>query len=236
MTLATLMATQNADAVAITGGTLDGVTLGATTPVLATLTAASRELFAGLAASANFGKMFGQGNLYRAIGNPFAANAADTTDDILGGIALDAAAFDAAGRGLYITAQGKTAANGNNKRMRLWINPTMSGQTVTAGVISGGTVTGAGSGVLLIDTGTVTLNAKGWSLQGNLFKYGAAAANTQYFQGNTVLDTTHGGILAPSFLTQTESAIMNLVITGASQTTGAASDVLLNFLEFNAMN
>jgi hypothetical protein len=236
MTTATLMATQTADAVAITGGTIDGATIGATTPPTITMAAASRELFGGLAASANFGKMFGQGNIYRAIGNPFAANAADTTDDILGGIALDAAAFDAAGRGINITAQGKSGSTGNNKRMRLWINPTMSGQTVTNGVISGGTVTGAGSGVLLIDTGTTTINAKGWQLFGQLFKYGAAGSNTQFFQGNTVLDTTHGGILAPTFLTQTESAIMNLVITGASQTTGAANDVLLQLLEFNAMN
>lgn len=180
---------------------------------------------------------FEEGNLYRNIGNPIAGNAADTTDDIIGGFQLPAGSFDASGRGLNITAQGKSGATANNKKMRLWVNPTMSGQTVNSdGSISGGTVTGAGSGVMLIDTGVTTINAKGWGLYGNLFKYGVAGANTQYFQGNTILDTTHGGLLTPTFLTLTESAAINIVVTGSSSTTGAASDVLLNFLEINAMN
>ena len=113
----------------------------------------------------------------------------------------------------------------------------MAGQTVNAdGSISGGTVTSAGTGVMVIDSGVTAINAKGWSLQGNLFKYGAAASNTQYFQGSTILDTTHGGIIAPIFLTQSEAAAINIVVTGSSSTTGAANDVLLNFFEINAMN
>jgi hypothetical protein len=70
----------------------------------------------------------------------------------------------------------------------------------------------------------------------NLFKYGVAGSNTQYAQGMPILGTLHGGILAPAFLTMTESAAISIVITGSSYTTGAANDVKLNFFEVNAMN
>lgn len=210
---------------------LDGVVPGVGADPASMLT-----LFGGLALSANFATFREEGNLYRLIGNPIAGNAADTTDDIVGGIGLDAGAFDVAGRGLCITAQGKFGAAANNKRFKLWANPAMSGQTVTAGVISGGTVTGAGSGVLLYDSGVQTGNNVGWSLIGNLFKYGAAGSNTQYFQAMPIFGATHGGITLPVFSTLTESAIINLVITGASPTTGAANDVVLTFFEVNAMN
>ncbi len=203
---------------------------------IALLPANIQTQFGGSAANAAMSSFTEEGNLYRNIGNPIASNAADTTDDIIGGIVLPASVFDILGRGVYVCAQGKTAANGNNKQMKLWIAPTMAGQTVTNGVISGGTVTGAGSGLLAVASGVTTLNAKGWGLYGNLFKYGAAGSNTQMFQGNSVLDTTHGGIQAPAFMTLTESATIAIVVTGSSSTTGAAADVLLNFLEINAMN
>jgi hypothetical protein len=177
-----------------------------------------------------------EGNLYRNIGNPIAGNGADTTDDIIGGFVMPANAFDIAGRGLCITAQGKTGATANaGKRIKLWANPTMAGQTVTAGVISGGTVSGVGSGALLLDSGTTAINAKGWSLMANIFKYGAGGSNTQYSQGSIVLDTTHGGITAPVFSTLPENAAINFVVTGSSAQSGA-SDIVLNFLEANAMN
>ena len=177
-----------------------------------------------------------EGNLYRNIGNPIAGNAADTTDDILGGIVIAANAFDLSGRGLCVTAQGKLGATANNKRIKIWANPTMAGQTVTNGVISGGTVSGAGSGVLLFDSGVQTGNNVGWSLIGNWFKYGANGSNTQYFQGTPIFGTTHGGITLPSFTTLPENAQINLVLTGSSPTTGAANDVVSNFFEVNAMN
>jgi hypothetical protein len=192
--------------------------------------------FGGSPSGAAFGSFTEEGNLYRNIGNPIAGNGADTTDDILGGIVLPAGAFDVAGRGLCITAQGKLGATANNKRFRLWINPAMAGQTVTGGVISGGTVTGAGSGLLAVDSGSQTGSAVGWSILANLFKYGAAGSNTQYVQGSPITGATHGGINTPAFTTFTESAAMNIVVTGGSPTTGAAGDVMLNFLEINAMN
>ena len=194
--------------------------------------------FGGSALFAANGAFGEEGNIYRNVGNPIAGNAADTTDDILGGILLPAGAFDIAGRGLCITAQGKTGATTNNKRFKLFLNPTMAGQTVTNGVISGGTVS---AGTAYGDSGTwvngtTPNNAVGWGLTLNLFKYGAAGANTQYVQASPILGATHGGISPPVFLTLPENAVINIVITGSSYTTGAANDVILNMFEVNAMN
>jgi hypothetical protein len=195
-------------------------------------------VFGGSSQGTSFATFAEEGNLYRNVGNAIAGNGADTTDDILAGVVIPAGAFDVAGRGLCITAQGVTGATTNNKRFKLWANPTMSGQTTTNGVISGGTVT---AGTTICDSGawvngTTANSGVGWSAMANLFKYGAAASNTQYAQGTPILGTLHGGILAPAFLTMTESATISIVVTGSSYTTGAANDVKLNFFEVNAMN
>jgi hypothetical protein len=194
--------------------------------------------FGGSVAGAVFGTFSEEGNLYRNVGNPIAGNAADTTDDILGGIVLPAGAFDQLGRGLCIVAQGNTGATTNNKRFKIFINPTMSGQTVTNGVISGGTVS-AGTPVCDSGTwvnGTTANNAAGWQAMASLFKYGVGGSNTQFVQGQAILGTLHGGMQAAQFLTLTESAVINIVVTGASYTTGAANDLKLQLFEVNAMD
>ena len=212
---------------------LDGVVPGQGVEPANTLTQ-----FGGCTFGAAFSSFTEEGNLYRAAGNPIGGNAADLTDDILGGVVIPAGAFDVAGRGIYVIAQGTTGATVNNKNFKLWINPTMTGQTVTSGVISGGKVTAGtpavSSGNWL--NGTTANSAAGWSASFNLFKYGGAGSNTQYMQGGPILSTLHGGINPAQFLTLNESAAMNIVVTGASYTTGAANDVLLNLLEVNAMN
>jgi hypothetical protein len=194
----------------------------------------------GAAAMANpqtaFAQFTASGILYKNVANPIAANAADTTDDILDGFVLPASSFDVAKRGLQLTFSGKFGATGNNKKVRVWLNPNMSGQTVTAGVISGGTVTGAGSGVLLYDSTAQTGNAVGWSILAQLFKYGSGGSNTQYAQVEPIFGTAHGGVTLPSFLTLTESSAINIVVTGSSSTTGAANDVVLNFSQAQALN
>jgi hypothetical protein len=200
--------------------------------------APGESIFGGSAQGTALAAFSEEGNLYRSIGNSIAGNGADTTDDILAGVVIPAGAFDVAGRGLCVTAQGITGATTNNKRFKLWVNPTMSGQTTTNGVISGGSVS---AGTTICDSGTwvngtTPNNAAGWSAEANLFKYGAAGSNTQYAQGTPILGTLHGGILAPVFLTVTESAAITIVVTGSSYTTGAAGDVKLNFFEVNAMN
>lgn len=195
-----------------------------------------QTMFGGATFGANFSYFGEEGNLYRNIGNPVAANAADTTDDILDGFQLPAGSFDVAKRGIQLMFQGKFGATANNKKVRLWVNPTMAGQTITNGVISGGTVTGAGAGLMLYDSTAQTGNGVGWGLLAQLFKYGAAGSNTQYFQIQPIFGTTHGGITLPTFATMAENAAMNFVLTGSSSTTGAANDVVLNISEANAMN
>jgi hypothetical protein len=220
---------------------VQSISAGAATLGPASNAPGETTVFGGAAQGQSFSAFFEEGNLYRAVGNPVAGNAADTTDDILAGIVIPAGTFDVSGRGLCITAQGITGATTNNKRFKLWANPTMANQTVTNGVISGGQVSGVGSGVLLCDSGTwvngtTANNAAGWSATANLFKYGAAGSNTQYSQGIPILGTLHGGVLAPSFSALPENAAINIVVTGSSYTTGAANDVKLNFFEVNAMN
>lgn len=183
-----------------------------------------------------FAQFTEEGNLYRNVGNPISSNGANTTDDILDGFVLPANCFDVANRGLQLTFQGKYGATANNKRIKIWANPTIAGATTTNGVISGGTVTAVGSGVLLFDSGVQTGNAVGWSALVQLFKYGAAGSNTQFSQNQPINGTTHGGISNPVFSTLVENAPINIVVTGSSPTTGAAADVILNFTEINAMN
>lgn len=179
-----------------------------------------------------------QGNLYRNIANPIAGNLADTTDDVLGGFQLPALVFDLPGRGINLTFAGKLGATANNKRIKIWANPTLAGATVNpaTGVISGGSVTGAGAGILLLDSLVQTGNAVGWELLGSLFKFGVNGSNTQFFQGSPIFGATHGGVSVPAFPVLPENAAINIVITGSSPTTGAANDVVLSFIEANVMN
>ena len=168
------------------------------------------------------------GNLSRQIGNPLAGNNADTTDDVLASFTLPASSFDVLGRGLCIIAQGKTGATANSKRVKLWFNATISGGAVTAGTV-------------IADTGawvnaTTPNNNVGWQLISNVFKYGGAGSNTQYAQGTAVLGSISGGIALPVFLTATEAGAIVIALTGSSYTTGAANDVIANFVEVNAMN
>jgi hypothetical protein len=196
-----------------------------------------QTIFGGSSSSQSMSSFYEEGNLFRAIGNPLSQNAADTTDDILYGIILPANALDISGRGLQITAQGKTGATANNKRFKLFLNPTLSGATInyTTGTITGGTVS---AGTAYADSGTWTANNNnvGWQISTSFFKYGAAGSNTQYIQSITVSGATHNGIIVPSFLTLPENAQITLVVTGSSYTTGAAGDIVLNFFEVNAMN
>ena len=152
------------------------------------------------------------------------------------GFVLPANAFDIAKRGLQFTVQGKFGATVTaSKRFKVWANPTMTGQTVTNGVISGGSVSNVGAGVLLFDSGVQAGNNIGWSVLLQLFKIGSNGSNTQYAQAQPIYGTLHGGINLPTFPTLVENAPITFVITGSSQMS-LASDVVLNFVEANAMN
>jgi hypothetical protein len=171
------------------------------------------------------------GNVAVGAGAPIAGNAADTTDDILWGIQVPANVFDVAGRQLDLWFQGQTGATTNNKRFKVFANATMVGETISStGIISGGHVS---AGTPILDSGAwlngTTANSN-VAFSGNvaLTKYGAYGSNTQ-ITGNayTVLGGTHTGMQAAQPLTLPENAVINLVITGSSYTTGAANDVTL---------
>jgi hypothetical protein len=184
--------------------------------------------FGGALIGSNFAAGYGDATLYRNVASPIAGNAVGTADSILDGIVLPANAFDIKGRGLLIELFGNLAATANNKRIKVWANPTMVGQTVSAaGVISGGTVSGVGSGILLYDSGVQTGNNVGWQVTVSLYKYGASGSNTQLYQSAPIFNTTHGGVSKILPATLPENAAINLVVTGSSPTTGAAGDVLL---------
>jgi hypothetical protein len=168
------------------------------------------------------------GNLHRQIGKPLAGNNADVTDDVLASYTLPASSFDVAGRGLCVTAQGRSGATANDKRVKLWFNAMISG-----GVVTGGSVI-ADSGPWV--TGAIPNNNVGWQLTANVFKYGAAGSNTQYAQGTAILGGIHGGIGLPVFPTAVESGAIVIALTGSSYTAGVADDLVANWFEVNAMN
>jgi hypothetical protein len=175
-----------------------------------------------------------QGSIFSNAGNPLGANKADLTDDILAGFQLPSWYFGA-GRSLEIWACGTTGATTNNKRFKVFINPTTAGAVISsAGVYSNtGTVT---AGTPVCDSGTwinaTTPNSgAGWCANVTFQKYGTPGSNTQFAQGSPILGTLHGGVQAAQFLTLTESAPINIVVTGSSYTTGAANDVLLQLFQ-----
>lgn len=223
-----------------TGGNQDftGVTGTMTFPV------ATNQCFGGGAGTGTANSFVrGSGVMFRinsAAATGFAGNAADTTDDILTGIQLPASVFDVGGRGLRIVVRGKTASNTNNKRAKVFLNPTMSGQSlIGSSYANQGTVTGGGT--VIADTGAwvnaTTPNSNvGWELECTFFKYGNAGSNTQNAQYTTILGATHGGISLPVACTATESAVINLVVTGSSYTTGAANDVMASLFYVEAFN
>lgn len=186
--------------------------------------------------SANYlGPIKPEGNLLAIAGNPLGANAADTTDDILFGIQLPADTFAYAGKQLLIEAIGMTGSTTNNKRFKMFINPTMTGQTITNGIITGGHVTG---GTPICDSGawsnaTTPNSAVGWQALAQLIKYGGSGSNTQMSTAEAILGATHAGMQAGQALTIPENAPINIVVTGSSQTTGAANDVLLQQFTVN---
>lgn len=168
----------------------------------------------------------GGGNLSVQVNATGQGNGADTTDDVLATYQLPASAMNAAGRQVTVNFAGKFAANANNKRVKVWWGTTT--QTLGAAV-AGGT--------LVADSGVVTTNAGGFSGSVNITKYGALGSNTQIASGaQIVAGATHTGTQVPALLTATESGPINITITGASSTTGAANDVVGQMLEVTFSN
>ena len=219
--LSTKLDTQNSDNVKLTGGTVDGITIGQTTPAAASVT----SLLSRAGASSGAPTVRGNGNISLQIVAAGNGNGADTTDDVLMTFQLPANALDVAGRQITITAAGTFATNSHNKEVKCFWGAT---SPTVGSAISGGTN--------IADSGVVTTSNGGWWLQAIVQKYGANGSNTQLAQGQVIAGSTHTGTNVPVALTNTESAAINIAITGASGTTGAASDVLCQMLEITYSN
>ena len=177
-----------------------------------------------VAFGSSLGLMAAEGNINRQLSAAGVSPGATGADNVLAVYSLPANAFDVLGRGLGITAQGSFGATGNNKRVKIIFNATTA--------VVGSTVTG---GTTVADTGTVTTNGGGWSVQANVFKYGAAGSNTQIgLHQQCQVGAAVSALLAPALITATESGSILIAITGNATTT--ASDIVFNFAEINAMN
>jgi hypothetical protein len=166
-----------------------------------------------------------EGNVTRQISAAGINPGATGVDSVLAAFTLPANSFDALGRGLAITGQGSFAANANTKRIKIVFNPASAvvGQTVGAG------------GATIADTNAVTTNGGGWSVQANVFKYGAANSNTQIgLHQQAQIGGAVAALLAPSLIAAIENAAILIALTG-NATTGVG-DIISNFFELNAMN
>ena len=154
--------------------------------------------------------------------NPGATGA----DNVVAVYSIPASSFDQSGRGITMMAAGNFAATANTKRCKLILNP--------ATAVVGSTV-GAG-GITIADTGAVAQNGGAWVLMGSLFKRGAGASNTQVaIPGGVILSGSHvGATAACQEVTATESGAILVAVTGNATT--VATDIILAFLEVNAMN
>lgn len=170
----------------------------------------------GIAAEGNIGVQIVSAGV-----NPGATGA----DNVLAVFTLPANVFDQSGRGVSFLAEGSFGATVNNKQVKIIFNP--SAAVVGSTVGSGGTT--------IADTGTVATNNLGWSVQANVFKYGAAGSNTQiglHEQAQT--GGTVSSLLKPSLITAVENAPILVAVTGNATT--AATDIVFNFLGINWMN
>jgi hypothetical protein len=174
---------------------------------------------------AGTGTMLSEGNIFRQISSAGVSPGATGADNVLAVFVIPANSFDVANRGITITAQGKFGATANSKDVKIIFNPS------TAAV---GSTVGAG-GTTISDSGVVVTNGGGWSLQANVFKYGAAGSNTQIgLHQQAQVGAAVAAMLAPSLITAVESATILVAVTGNATT--ATSDLVFNFLEVNAMN
>ena len=166
-----------------------------------------------------------EGNIYRLVSAGFTP-VATGSDIVLASYAIPANAFDVAGRGITITAQGSFGGTTNNKRIKIIIGTGTLG-TVGSVVPANGTVIG--------DTGTVSTNGSGFVLTASVFKYGAAGSNTQvglHQQSQVAGSVTP--LVATSALANIENQTINIAITANCTTLG--NDVTLSLAEVNAVN
>ena len=166
----------------------------------------------------------GNGNITRQVSGAGISPGATAADNVLAVFSLPASSFDVAGRGINILAMGSFATNANTKTVKIIFNATTAvvGSTVTGGTTIATTTASTGSNVAFM-------------LESNVFKYGAAASNTQLgLNAVSQVGSTVNPPSVPAAITATESGAILIAVTGNSATT--ASDILLNLFVINAMN
>lgn len=188
-------------------GTYPNPTVGSTTGSGAFVKATVPTLSAGASGSGTFSTV---GDLSKQFSAAGIGNGADATDDTLFTYSLPANSLDATGRQIVIEAFGKFAANGNNKTVKLWFGTTM-----------------------VFSSGVVTTNNLGWWAMMRLTKTGAS---TQIGIGFGVGGAAIWSVAVPMAGTETDTGAITIKVTGASPTTGAASDVLGNAMTIRYEN
>ncbi len=172
-----------------------------------------------------------EGNSFRLVNAVGVSPASIGNDNVLAVISIPANSFDGIGnRGFAIQANGSFANNVNVKRAKIIINPTAA---VVGSAVVGGTT--------IADTQAYSTAAlTGWQLNAELYKYNGPNSNTQLaIPGGAMVGATHGGLGAgapgtPQPIVGVENAPILIAIVGNSTTT--AADVVLNFVNGNALN
>lgn len=166
-----------------------------------------------------------EGNIYREILNPGRSPGAINVDNVIAVYSLPPGSLDIAGRGLNLLAQGQFASPATSKRIKIYWGCTTA--------VIGSTVTG---GTVVADTGAYsTAGTAAWSLEANVFKYGAAGSNTQLaLHMSAQIAAIVSALVLPTPLVSPENAPILIAVTGNAVTT--VTDILQNFFEVNSMN
>lgn len=164
-----------------------------------------------------------EGNIYRYTSATGVSPTSTSGDYVIGVYALPASGFDIANRGIQVTAAGSFASNGDSKTIKLAVSNTA--QTLQAALSSATTIA---------TTGSVATNGGGWQISANVFKYGAAGSNTQLaIHSQAQVGGAVSALQAPTSLTLTESSVIYFAV---SANTSTGTDVVINWVEINAMN
>ena len=159
------------------------------------------------------------GTLYSTVSATGFSATTTAADYVIAAYTLPLSVFDQATRGVQIQAIGTFGSTANNKTIKILWNPT------TAVV---GNIAVALPGVTASTSGVTASNAGGFSINAEVYKYGAAGSNTQIalntgaFVGAVAVAPT-----APALTTASETGSILIAVT--ANCANAASDVLLNY-------
>lgn len=155
------------------------------------------------------------GNLWSQVFAGGSPPAGINADYVVAVASIPAAAFDAAGRTIDITAFGSFAANADSKTAKLIVNPTTA--NIGSAVVGGTTIA---------STGAVTTNGGGWKLGASITKTGAKGSNTQNsYQTEAQTGAAVDALQAPSALTLNESNTITVALTIDAVTTATDCEV-----------